>query len=304
VASASPSKVLFEASDGPITAGRIRNTAAQSCGPASADPTDLSAHGIGSPCSSRVCLLPSERNLAVFCPAHLQPAYLREIDRSACAADGPWPSILPASIELALSSEESAATAMPEELDLFFYTSGVTGAPKLVAKKIERLDSEAAVLEELWPNGARRVLATVSHQHIYGMLFRIFWPVLSGGVSSDKPAEYWEQLAAQDFFGHDSGHGPGTSDADSRGRVFRRLPAASFPPARRCRSPPRSRRAIVSARCRSKCSAAQRPAASPGGDRTLGMRSGLRFPAFILRRTARRPFERAIAVCRLRKSPS
>jgi acyl-coenzyme A synthetase/AMP-(fatty) acid ligase/3-hydroxymyristoyl/3-hydroxydecanoyl-(acyl carrier protein) dehydratase len=64
-----------------------------------------------------------------------------------------------------------------------------------VPKKIEQLDAEVAVLEELWPNGAQRVFATVSHQHIYGMLFRIFWPVLSGGISSDKPAEYWEQLA-------------------------------------------------------------------------------------------------------------
>ena len=42
--------------------------------------------------------------------------------------------------------------------------------------------------------GAQRVVGTVSHQHIYGMLFRIFWPLVSGGVSADKSADYWEQL--------------------------------------------------------------------------------------------------------------
>ncbi len=162
-------------------------------------------------------LAAAERNIAVFCPAHLQPAYLREIDADVLLTD--MAVDFPAAIELALSSEESAATAMPEELDLFFYTSGVTGAPKLVAKKIERLDSEAAVLEELWPNGARRVLATVSHQHIYGMLFRIFWPVLSGGISSDKPAEYWEQLAGKISSGTTLVTGPAH---------LTRIPAAEF----------------------------------------------------------------------------
>ncbi|MGD0142125.1 MAG: AMP-binding protein, partial [Rhizomicrobium sp.] len=192
VASAAQSKVLFEASDGPITAGRIRNTAAQ-IAPLLSGARRVYLHTGSASLFVAGLLAAAQKNLAVYCPAHLQLEYLREIeaDRHVLLTDQGQFS---ASIDLVLSNDESAATSITGELDLFFYTSGVTGKPKLVRKNIEQLDAEAAVLEELWPTGARHVFATVSHQHIYGMLFRIFWPVLSGGVSSDKLAEYWEQL--------------------------------------------------------------------------------------------------------------
>jgi acyl-coenzyme A synthetase/AMP-(fatty) acid ligase len=47
----------------------------------------------------------------------------------------------------------------------------------------------------LWSDASGLVFATVSHQHIYGMLFRIFCPVLSGRVSANRAAVYWEQLS-------------------------------------------------------------------------------------------------------------
>ena len=91
-------------------------------------------------------------------------------------------------------STEDWRFTIRNELDLVFYTTGVTGTPKAVPKTIRQLDAEAHMLESVWPGGARRVFGTVSHQHIYGMLFRIFWPLHTGGVSADRAADYWEQL--------------------------------------------------------------------------------------------------------------
>jgi acyl-coenzyme A synthetase/AMP-(fatty) acid ligase len=61
-------------------------------------------------------------------------------------------------------------------------TSGTTGPGKAVPKALRHLDLELAVQEQLF--GARlgraRVFATVSHQHLYGLLFRVLWPLASG----------------------------------------------------------------------------------------------------------------------------
>ncbi len=63
-------------------------------------------------------------------------------------------------------------------LDLF--TSGSTGEPKRVAKTLAQLDAEVAVQDALWKGGSGPVYATVPHYHIYGMLFRILWPLAAG----------------------------------------------------------------------------------------------------------------------------
>jgi acyl-CoA synthetase (AMP-forming)/AMP-acid ligase II/3-hydroxymyristoyl/3-hydroxydecanoyl-(acyl carrier protein) dehydratase len=64
------------------------------------------------------------------------------------------------------------------------YTSGSTGEAKRIRKSLAQLDAEVAVLEALWGEwlGASAVLATVPHQHIYGLLFRLLWPLAAGRV--------------------------------------------------------------------------------------------------------------------------
>jgi acyl-CoA synthetase (AMP-forming)/AMP-acid ligase II/3-hydroxymyristoyl/3-hydroxydecanoyl-(acyl carrier protein) dehydratase len=64
------------------------------------------------------------------------------------------------------------------------WTSGSTGAAKRVRKTLAQFEAEVAVLESLWGEaiGAAAMLATVPHQHIYGLLFRLFWPLSSGRV--------------------------------------------------------------------------------------------------------------------------
>lgn len=68
-----------------------------------------------------------------------------------------------------------AATPIAE-----FQTSGTTGVGKSVPKERSHLEREVAVLEALF--GSRigpdaSVFATVSPQHIYGLLFRVLWPI-------------------------------------------------------------------------------------------------------------------------------
>ncbi|MCB0334793.1 MAG: acyl-CoA synthetase [Bdellovibrionales bacterium] len=68
-----------------------------------------------------------------------------------------------------------------EGFELSLCTSGSTGAFSLVPKKLEQLESEVAVHETLWPEVSPGAIfcGSVSHQHVYGLLFRVLWPFLS-----------------------------------------------------------------------------------------------------------------------------
>ncbi len=66
--------------------------------------------------------------------------------------------------------------------ELVIFTSGSTGEPKAIIKSLRQLQTEIETLEQLWGGLIRQsqVLATVSHQHIYGLLFRLLWPLAAG----------------------------------------------------------------------------------------------------------------------------
>ena len=93
----------------------------------------------------------------------------------------------------------------PNTATVDLYTSGSTGAYKRVRKTLAQFEAEIAVLESLWGEalGAAVVLATAPHQHIYGLLFRLLWPLSSGrvfdAVTCALPDVLEERLA---FFGN------------------------------------------------------------------------------------------------------
>ena len=70
----------------------------------------------------------------------------------------------------------------PQAATLDLYTSGSTGKPKRVRKTLAQFEAEIEVLEALWGNALAdcAVVATVPHHHIYGLIFRIFWPLSTG----------------------------------------------------------------------------------------------------------------------------
>jgi acyl-coenzyme A synthetase/AMP-(fatty) acid ligase/3-hydroxymyristoyl/3-hydroxydecanoyl-(acyl carrier protein) dehydratase len=69
-----------------------------------------------------------------------------------------------------------------EETRLVIFTSGSTGQPKPIEKRLIQFQLEITALEKQWGQqlGRAEVLATVSHQHIYGLLFRVLWPLSAG----------------------------------------------------------------------------------------------------------------------------
>lgn len=80
------------------------------------------------------------------------------------------------------------------------YTSGSSGEPKCVRKTLRQLDAECAVLEHLWGeqlNGAS-IAATTPHHHIYGLLFRVLWPLCAGrpfdNATCAEPSHLSERL--------------------------------------------------------------------------------------------------------------
>lgn len=79
-----------------------------------------------------------------------------------------------------------AAPLAPAALDLdecrlSLCTSGSSGEPKLIEKRLRHLANEVTALERLWGAdlGAACMVGSVATQHIYGLLFRLLWPLCS-----------------------------------------------------------------------------------------------------------------------------
>ncbi|NQZ09641.1 MAG: acyl-CoA synthetase, partial [Algicola sp.] len=80
-----------------------------------------------------------------------------------------------------------------------FYTSGSTGESKKITKSWSQLGNEISDLDALWGEQINNTLivATVSHQHIYGFLFKLIWPLLCGRHIYGKMISYPEELVMQ-----------------------------------------------------------------------------------------------------------
>ena len=98
-----------------------------------------------------------------------------------------------AEVDLWLSEQDQrpaelfAAPLAPADLDLdacrlSLCTSGSTGAPKRIDKCLRQLANEVNNLEALWGAqlGVACIIGSVATQHIYGLLFRVLWPLCAG----------------------------------------------------------------------------------------------------------------------------
>ena len=132
----------------------------------------------------------------VVIPPNAQPGTLAALSGAFDARIGVLGDVAP--------SRETLPAIDPRAAIIDLFTSGSTGEHKRVRKTLAQFDAEVAVLESLWGArlGTSAIVATVPHQHIYGLLFRLFWPLASGrifdAVTCAHPDTLQERLA---FFG-------------------------------------------------------------------------------------------------------
>jgi AMP-binding enzyme/FabA-like domain len=111
--------------------------------------------------------------------------------------DGPRPDLASHILLRRSRGEGFALSALDPETRLSFFTSGSTGLPKRVEKRLRHLEQEAAAVEALIgpvvPTAAT-IEATVPHQHVYGLTFRILWPLATGRAFRSQMHALWEEV--------------------------------------------------------------------------------------------------------------
>ena len=97
---------------------------------------------------------------------------------------------------LKLESVEPLEIQIPKNASMTYFTSGSSGVPKKISKCFENLYCEVIELEKTFGSEQKIDLfvATVTHQHIYGSLFKILWPIVAGRAFYSQTIEYPEGL--------------------------------------------------------------------------------------------------------------
>jgi acyl-coenzyme A synthetase/AMP-(fatty) acid ligase len=118
----------------------------------------------------------------------------------AILADGDVPVLPPNFQSQTLDSLSSLPT--PDDVPataLELYTSGSSGEPKRVLKRLAQLDAECRVQESCWGKlaGDATIIATTPFHHIYGLLFRLLWPLCSGRIFDNATLADPATLAAR-----------------------------------------------------------------------------------------------------------
>ncbi|AMG71972.1 AMP-binding protein [Morganella morganii] len=95
-----------------------------------------------------------------------------------------------------IPASEISLPDIPADSILTLYTSGSGGTPKRVDKTVSVMDCEVRWLAECRRDkpDAVYVRSSVSHQHLYGLTFRVWLPLSLGLVTDIIPAEFPEQL--------------------------------------------------------------------------------------------------------------
>ncbi|PKH07075.1 AMP-binding protein [Moritella sp. Urea-trap-13] len=86
----------------------------------------------------------------------------------------------------------------PLDCQITFFTSGSTGQHKPIVKQFSQLNCEVDVLIKTFTarlDATQLLVSTVSHQHIYGLLFKLFLPLKSGLAIVNDTFEYPEHIS-------------------------------------------------------------------------------------------------------------
>ncbi|RUO69545.1 AMP-binding protein [Idiomarina ramblicola] len=131
-----------------------------------------------------------ESKKRIILPANDKPATLSELSSQYAFR---VPEELPS-----IGRSDAPSLLLKGDLDspLTFFTSGSSGKPKAVEKTLRQLWLEVETLEQTFAAqlGQTDILATVTHQHIYGLLFTVLWPLAAGRSVTLPLVDYPEQL--------------------------------------------------------------------------------------------------------------
>jgi hypothetical protein len=131
----------------------------------------------------------------VVMPQNAQPGTLASIAGEWDVLVGDRPPVGLGPLLVLESGEGIALDSLAPTSPLRFFTSGSTGGPKRVVRTLDMLESEAPATEGVLGPLVRadaRVHATVTHQHVYGLNFRIGWPLCTGRPFAGAMHELWE----------------------------------------------------------------------------------------------------------------
>lgn len=130
----------------------------------------------------------------VLLPGDLQPA-TRE--RWSSQVDL-WLSDQPSDtrLEQLLGAPLPAADLDLDQCRISLCTSGSSGEPKRIDKQLRQLANEVNALEQLWGAslGNAWIIGSVATQHIYGLLFRVLWPLCAGRGFERRQLPFPEDL--------------------------------------------------------------------------------------------------------------
>ena len=115
--------------------------------------------------------------VSVLLPADLQAQTRQRWD----AQVDLWITSTPA-LEALFDAPLNAAELNLDTCHLSLCTSGSSGEPKRIDKTLRQMANEVNALEQLWGAelGTACIIASVAAQHIYGLLFRVLWPLCAG----------------------------------------------------------------------------------------------------------------------------
>lgn len=98
--------------------------------------------------------------------------------------------------ETGQSTPATPLSLIGNDICVTFYTSGSSGKPKAVSKRFKQLILEIEVQDRMFGEVLNDaiVVATVSHQHIYGLLFKVIWALWRNRPFCRENVEFPEQL--------------------------------------------------------------------------------------------------------------
>lgn len=126
-------------------------------------------------------------NKTVYLPGENHPGITADLRRQEINLLGQFPAT--ACTEIAIAADVDPTRDFSLGGNIVVYTSGSTGAAKPITKTLAQVDLELHTLEANWGSqwGDPVIASTVSHQHFYGLLFSLLWPLCCGRRFCRKP---------------------------------------------------------------------------------------------------------------------